>query len=63
MIEISQRLVAKLSNFPEEKKMIETMLLSSQFIFMHAHDFLDQQLIEYGNFVCFFDTGRLEDAI
>ena len=39
------------------------MLLSSQFIMMHVNDFLDQQLIEYGNFAPYFDTGRLEDAI
>ena len=41
MIEISQRLVSKLSKFPQEKRMVETMLISSQFILMHAHDFLD----------------------
>ena len=29
MIEISQRLIKKLSSFPQEKKMVETMLLSS----------------------------------
>ena len=39
------------------------MLLSSQLILMHAHDFLDQQLIEHGNFVPYFDTGFLKDAI
>ena len=39
------------------------MLLSSQFIMMHVNDFLDQQLIEHGNFAPYFDTGRLEDAI
>ena len=63
MIEISERLVKKLSKFPQEKRMVETMLLSSQFIMMHAHDFLDQQLIEHGNFVSYFDTGMLDDAI
>ena len=63
MIEISQRLLKKMSNFPQEKNMVRTMLLSSQFIMMHVNDFLDQQLIEYGNFAPYFDTGRLEDAI
>ena len=63
MIEISERLVKKLAKFPQEKRMVETMLLSSQFIMMHAHDFLDQQLIEHGNFKPYFDTGYLEDAI
>ena len=29
MIEISERLVKKMSNFPQEKRMVETMLLSS----------------------------------
>ena len=43
--------------------MVETLLLSSQFIMMHAHDFLDQQLIEHGSFVSHFDTGFLVKAI
>ena len=63
MIEISQRLIKKMSKFPQEKKMVETILLSSQFILMHAHDFLDQQLIEHGSFVPYFDTGFLKNAI
>ena len=63
MIEISQRLIKKMSKFPQEKKMVETLLLSSQFIMMHAHDFLDQQLIEHGSFVSHFDTGFLVKAI
>ena len=62
-IEISQRLLKKLSRFPEEKKMVRTILLSSQFIMMHVNDFLDQQLIEYGSFAPYFDTGSLVDAI
>ena len=63
MIEISQRLIKKMSKYPQEKKMVKTLLLSSQFIMMHAHDFLDQQLIEHGSFAPHFDTGFLGDAI
>ena len=63
MIEISERLVKKMSKFPQEKRMVETMLLSSQLILMHTHDFLDQQLIEHGKFVPYYDTGFLKDAI
>ena len=63
MIEIAERLVKKFKSFPQEKKMVETILLSSQFILMHAHDFLDQQIIEHGNFVSYFETENIVDAI
>ena len=43
--------------------MIETILLSSQFILMHTHDFLDQQIIEHGNFVPYFEVQNIIDAI
>ena len=40
-IDIAQRLLKKLQKYPQERKMIETILLSSQFILLHTHDFLD----------------------
>ena len=63
IIEISQRLVTKFKNFPIEMNMIKTVLLSSKFLSMHAHDFLDQQIIEHGTFVPHYDIGRVETAI
>ena len=43
--------------------MIKTVLLSSKFLSMHAHDFLDQQIIEHGTLVPHYDIGRIETAI
>ena len=43
--------------------MVKTVLLSSQLIMMHVNDFLDQKLIEHGNFEPYFDTGSLKNAI
>ena len=63
MIEIAERLIKKFKSFPQEKKMVETILLSSQLILMHAHDFLDQQIIEHGNFVPYFEVHNMIDAI
>ena len=63
IIEISERLVTKFKNFPIEMNMIKTVLLSSKFLSMHAHDFLDQQIIEHGTFIPHYDIGRVETAI
>ena len=63
MIEIAERLIKKFKSFPQEKKMVETILLSSQLILMHAHDFLDQQIIEHGNFVPYFEVHNMIDSI
>ena len=43
--------------------MVKTMLLSSQLIMMHTHDFLDQQLIEHGSFVPHYEAGFIHEAI
>ena len=47
MIEICQRLILKLKNYSQEKRMLETVLFSSQLLLMHSHDFLDQRIIEH----------------
>ena len=49
-VDISERLIKCLKKFPHEKKMVQTILISSQMVLLHANDFLDQKLIENGSF-------------
>ena len=62
MIEICKRLL-KIKRDEFEKSLIQTMLFSSQFIMMHAQDFLDQRIIEHGFFTPQYETGSVENAI
>ena len=62
-IDIAQRLLKKLQKYPQERKMIETVLLSSQFILLHTHDFLDKQIIEHGSFVAVYQKSRVDEAV
>ena len=40
-VEITGRLVRFMKNFPHEKKMAETVLISSKMVLLHANDLLD----------------------
>ena len=58
-VEISERLIRRLKDSPQERKMAETVLLSSQLVMLHAHDFLDQRIIENGSFTPFYTTDSV----
>ena len=62
-VEISSRLVKSLQNFLHEKKMAETILISSQMVMLHANDLLDQRIIENGSFVPHYAAGSPSQAI
>ena len=49
-VDICKRLIGKLPN-KEEKRMIQTVLISSQLVLFHANDLLDKRIIENGGFV------------
>ena len=50
-VDIAERLIHKLSKSSLEKKMVETILISSQMVMLQANDLLDQRIIEKGSFV------------
>ena len=50
-VEMAERLSIKLTDFPSELKLVENILIASNIVLMHAHDFIDQRLIEKGSFV------------
>ena len=58
-VDIAERLIKCLAKFKQEKKMAETILLSSQLIMLHAHDFLDQRIIENGSFIPYYSTDSI----
>ena len=62
-IDIAKRLLKKFLKIPQERKMIETILLASQFILLHAHDFLDKQIIEHGSFIALNQRCRIDVAV
>ena len=62
-VEISERLVRFMKNFPHEKKMAQTLLISSQMLLLHANDLLDQRIIENNGFVPAYSTGFIPAAI
>ena len=62
-VDISQRLVRALAKFPHEKKMAETVLISSQMVMLHANDLLDQRIIENGSFVPLYTAGSVSQAM
>ena len=43
--------------------MAQTILISSKQVLLHANDFLDQQLIQHGNFTPHFTSGSVIHAI
>ena len=49
-IEMAERLKSSLSKFPFERRLCESILISSNMVLLHANDFLDQTLIEKGIF-------------
>ena len=53
-LDMAIRLKKCLKKFPHELKLVETILISSNIVLLHAHDLLDQRLIEKGTFVTIF---------
>ena len=62
-VDIARMLVKKMQKYPQERKMIETILLSSQFVLLHTHDFLDKQIIDHGRFIAVNQQSRVVDAV
>ena len=62
-VEMAKRLKKRLNRFPFERRLIENIIISSQLVLMHSHDFLDKQLIERGVFVPNFVEGSLLSAM
>ena len=62
-VEMALRLNKALKNFPIEKKLCESILISSNIVLLHANDFLDQTLIEKGVFAPCFVEGSILEAI
>ena len=47
-VDMAKRLKKSLKKFPSEKRLAENIIISSQLVLLHSHDFLDKQLIEKG---------------
>ena len=45
------------------KKLVETVLITTQMLMLHANDLLDQRLIEHGKFVPAYAKGSVIAAI
>ena len=52
-----------LTKMPAEVKLAENILIASNIVLMHAHDFIDQRLIEKGSFVPFLQILSLSTTI
>ena len=50
-VEMAERLISRLVHMPAEVKLVRNILIASNMVMLHTHDFLDQRLIEKGNFV------------
>ena len=62
-VDIAERLIKHLVKHPAQKKMAETILISSQLVMLHANDMLDQRIIDNGNFVPLYTEGSVKEAI
>ena len=62
-VDIAERLVNNLRKFPVQKKMVQTILISSQMVMLHANDMLDQRIIENGSFVPLNTIASVKSAI
>ena len=62
-VEMAERLSIKLTDFPSELKLVENILIASNIVLMHAHDFIDQRLIEKGSFVPYLQLLNLATTI
>ena len=62
-VEMAERLIINLAGMPAEKKLAENILIASNIVLMHAHDFIDQRLIEKGSFVPYLQMLNLETTI
>ena len=50
-VEMAERLISRLVHMPAEVKLARNILIASNMVMMHTHDFMDQRLIEKGIFV------------
>ena len=62
-VEMAERLINSLSKMPAEVKLAENILIASNIVLMHAHDFIDQRLIEKGSFVPYLQLLNLATTI
>ena len=62
-LDMALRLKNCLRKFPHELKLAETILISSNIVLLHAHDLLDQRLIEKGTFVANYQDGDIVEAL
>ena len=61
-IDISRRLFRELKS-KKLKSMAQTLSISSNMLFLHAQDLLDQRIIEHGGFVPLYTKGDVNEAI
>ena len=62
-VDMAERLINNLAKMPAEVKLAENILIASNIVLMHAHDFIDQRLIEKGSFVPFLEMQNLATTI
>ena len=62
-VEMAERLISRLAHLPDEVKLAENILIASNIVMMHAHDFIDQRLIEKGSFAPYLQVQSLETTI
>lgn len=60
---MAERLCKNLKKFHREKKIAETILISSKLVIMHANDLIDEKIIENGVFVPFYEVGSIASAM
>ena len=58
-VDICQRLLRKLNDNEQVKRLVQIMLVSSQMVMMHANDLLDSRIIENGSFVPNLTSGSI----
>ena len=62
-VDIAKRLITCLIEFPSEQMLAQTILTSSQMVMLHAHDILDQRIIENGSFIpCYTEESVFESV-
>ena len=62
-VEMAERLISRLAHLPELVKLAENILIASNIVMMHAHDFIDQRLIEKGSFAPYLQVQSLATTI
>ena len=62
-VDMATRLKKCLKKFPHELKLVDNILISSNIVLLHAHDLLDQRLIEEGTFIAMYIEADIVMAI